>query len=240
MDERCPRILVAHRDLSLAQAVMSAIERAFATNAIAAVGCDQATQIADYVQDYRPNIVIVNVLGFAFPSVLDYLQSSPPEIQNVVCGLRNCDSEILAVIQAGATACETVGESLEELIAHIESIAHGKTICPPLVARILFREVAAHGSASVCDDVPPTRELTGRELQIIALVERGLSNKEIANELSIGLQTVKNHVHHILEKLRLCRRTEAAHYARENGLLIEVGGTSTSAHGQPVLRGPMD
>jgi two-component system, NarL family, nitrate/nitrite response regulator NarL len=65
---------------------------------------------------------------------------------------------------------------------------------------------------------PIEGRLTARELDVLRLVEEGLSNKEIAKALSIELATVKNHVHNILEKLNVNRRTEAAARARRHGL----------------------
>jgi two-component system, NarL family, nitrate/nitrite response regulator NarL len=65
--------------------------------------------------------------------------------------------------------------------------------------------------------------LTTRELEVLRLIDEGLSNKEIANALSIELTTVKNHVHHILKKLDVRRRTAAAARARRLGLLRQGG-----------------
>ncbi len=64
--------------------------------------------------------------------------------------------------------------------------------------------------------------LTRRELEIIALIEEGLSNKEIAARLPIEVPTVKNHIHNTLEKLQLDGRREVARYARERGLLVSM------------------
>jgi DNA-binding NarL/FixJ family response regulator len=74
--------------------------------------------------------------------------------------------------------------------------------------------------------VPPlrlTEPLTPREAEILALIASGLGNKEICQRLRITVQTVKNHVHSILAKLRVHRRREAVRLAYESGLLIEPG-----------------
>jgi DNA-binding NarL/FixJ family response regulator len=80
------------------------------------------------------------------------------------------------------------------------------------VAAVVFRRLAtlANGRGPATGD----RTLTERERQVAALIERGLSNKEIAVALGIEVPTVKNHVHHILEKLRVRRRAEAAALVR--------------------------
>lgn len=215
---------------------MCSIEKTLETDEVTGVSCESATEICAHVRDFRPDIVILNATGCEFSAILEYLRNSPQHERVMVCGLRNRGAEILAAIQAGAAACETIDGSLEDLMAHVQAMGNGETICPPRVARILFQEVAANSAAKPHSEKQEIPQLTRRERQIVSLVELGLSNKQIANELSIGLQTAKNHVHNILEKLHLSRRAEAARYARENGLLIDTlslspsTGTSTPAH----------
>ncbi|HBG95492.1 MAG TPA: hypothetical protein DDY14_09265 [Chromatiaceae bacterium] len=223
-----PRILVVHRDRALSQALMCAIKSTLETDEVAAVGCENAAEIAAHDRNFRPDIIILNASGLEFSFIIKYLRNSSQHSRVMVCGLRNCGAEILAVIEAGAAACETIDGSLEDLLANVQALCDGETICSPRVARILFPEVAANAGAKLCSEERQISRLTRRERQIISLIELGLSNKQIANELSIGLQTAKNHVHNILEKLQLRRRAEAARYARENGLLIDAVGTSTS------------
>jgi two-component system, NarL family, nitrate/nitrite response regulator NarL len=79
--------------------------------------------------------------------------------------------------------------------------------CSPRVAGQLLRRLASR--AELDSTQPPRLPLTGREAEIFRLVEIGLSNKEIAAQLGIEVGTVKNHVHNLLEKLRVRRRSEA-------------------------------
>jgi two-component system, NarL family, nitrate/nitrite response regulator NarL len=227
MSADCPKILVVHRDTALSQALMCALSRALEGAHCAAAGCADAAQIYAEVGDFGPDILVLSASGFEFPIVLDCLRVTPRDIRVLVCGLGNRNAEVVAAIQAGAAACDTVESSLEALAANVCSLCRGDAVCPPSVARILYREIAAQddGLLSACRSAP---QLTPRECQIVALIEHGLSNKQIAGELSIGLQTVKNHVHNILDKLHLRRRAEAARYAREKGLL-SLGSTGTRA-----------
>ena len=103
--------------------------------------------------------------------------------------------------------------SKEDLIAAVENAVRGEVLCSPRVAASLFRCLAAR--LQTTRQRPPEVALTSREQDIIALVDRGLSNKEIARQLKIGLPTVKNHVHNILEKLPVGRRGVAAALLRE-------------------------
>src|SRR5436853_2470 len=105
------------------------------------------------------------------------------------------DSRICVV--ATAAGCE---EGLASLPAVLEGGDRGEAVCSPRVAARLLRRVAALAAGSVG---PLRTHLTGRECEVVRLIDDGLSNKEIARGLGIEVATVKNHVHNILEKLQV-------------------------------------
>jgi DNA-binding NarL/FixJ family response regulator len=98
----------------------------------------------------------------------------------------------------------------------------GEAFCSPRIAGLLFSRLAERARERERRQQPGMMHLTRREIEVVALIEKGLSNKEIAVHMRIELQTVKNHVHNILEKLQLGSRREAARYARDQGLLERV------------------
>jgi DNA-binding NarL/FixJ family response regulator len=104
--------------------------------------------------------------------------------------------------------------SYYEPAQHEQSVGRGETIISPRLAASLFQRLASQRRRTNQEVDPETRELTLRERQILALVEQGMANKEIARTLGIELATVKNHVHHVLEKLKVSRRGQAAARAR--------------------------
>jgi DNA-binding NarL/FixJ family response regulator len=102
--------------------------------------------------------------------------------------------------------------SLHDLVAAIDSAARGEMLCTPRVAATLLRRVS-----SLAAERPPAQpfaRLTNRQLEIVRLIEQGLTNKEIARRLCIELPTVKNHLHNIFEKLDVHRRGELASVVR--------------------------
>jgi DNA-binding NarL/FixJ family response regulator len=104
--------------------------------------------------------------------------------------------------------------SADELVRTVRSVARGELPCSPRIAAMLFRELATMDAAV---PAPALASLTYREREVVALVDRGLSNKEIAAELGIELPTVKNHVHRVLEKLDVRGRSAAAARMRLGG-----------------------
>jgi two-component system, NarL family, nitrate/nitrite response regulator NarL len=117
------------------------------------------------------------------------------------------EEQVIAWAEAGVSGYVTRESSLEELVAAIDGAQRGEVICSPRLAATLLRRVRSlsAGVPASTGDEPP---LTARELEIVDLLDAGLSNKEIASRLFIEVATVKNHVHNILEKLRVRRRSE--------------------------------
>jgi two-component system nitrate/nitrite response regulator NarL len=108
--------------------------------------------------------------------------------------------------EAGVAGLVSRDASLDDLVRVLEAAGRGEAAWSPPVAAALL-----HRFARLAQAAPERRsQLTSREREIMALIDRGLSNKEIASELQIELPTVKNHVHHVLNKLNASRRGEAA------------------------------
>ena len=123
------------------------------------------------------------------------------------------DDQIFPAIKAGATGYLLKDASPRELLQAIRDVERGDVSLHPTIARKLVGELKRP------PDLPPAEEqLTEREVQVLALVARGMSNQEIADQLVIGERTVRTHVSNILSKLHLANRTQAALYAQREGL----------------------
>ena len=120
---------------------------------------------------------------------------------------------ICTCAEAGIAGFVSRDGSKEDLVAAVENAVRGEVVCTPRMAASLFKRLAAVIRAT--GQAGPPATLTGRERDIIAHIDRGLSNKDIARQLKISTATVKNHVHNILEKLQVRRRGEAAAVLRE-------------------------
>lgn len=122
------------------------------------------------------------------------------------------DDKVFPAIKAGASGYQLKDVSPSDLADAIRAAHQGETLLHPEVAKRLMNKVA--GGA----EEPASEELTERELEVLRLVASGLSNKEIAQELTISDKTVKTHISNILSKLHLADRTQAAIYALKKGL----------------------
>ena len=156
------------------------------------------------------------------PSILaDRIQQTNsrfPAAKVIVIGVTENAADILAGIEAGASAYTLLDSSSGHLVDTIREVYQGEVKCPPQISALLFERVASlkRQLAPVPDN--KMSQLTPREREILQRVSEGMSNKEISSELGLELQTVKNYVHHILEKLRVNNRRAAATYAQKAAL----------------------
>lgn len=157
-----------------------------------------------------PDVILLDTVPGHASLHVRALLAALPDARVLALTVPNRESEILAVAEAGIAGFVTSDASVAELVAAIDSVSRGETLCSPTVVAALMRRLAAV-ARSLSD---PTEPLTIREREILELIDEGLSNKQIAQRLRIELSTVKNHVHHILGKLGVQRRTEAAALAR--------------------------
>jgi DNA-binding NarL/FixJ family response regulator len=125
------------------------------------------------------------------------------------------DNSLLAAVRAGARGYLLKGAAADETLRAIRAVAHGEAIFSPAIAQRLAEAVAM---TQAPETAPPFPELTAREREIMAFIARGVSNAVIAEQLSLSLKTVRNHVSSILDKLQVSDRLQAGLRAREAGL----------------------
>lgn len=159
-----------------------------------------------------PHIVLLDAsMPDAFSCAVD-LHSELPRVRIVVMAIAE-EIGVLPWAEAGVSGYVTRGMDVQGLLETIRSVSRGEFPCSPRVAAALSRRLA-DVSTHYTDAARGPTSLTGREREILRLVEAGLSNREIATSLVIEVSTVKNHVHSILDKLGVATRGEAAALAR--------------------------
>jgi two-component system, NarL family, nitrate/nitrite response regulator NarL len=159
-----------------------------------------------------PDVLLVDAEQTIGSGALRLLERSAPHVRVVALALEPDEPSAVACLEAGVSAYVVRDGSLADLVSTIELAAGGELLCSPRVAAALGRRIAALAA----DRAPAGAEtrLTSRELEVVHLIELHLSNREIASRLCIEVATVKNHVHNILAKLGVTRRSEAADWAR--------------------------
>jgi DNA-binding NarL/FixJ family response regulator len=129
------------------------------------------------------------------------------------------DEYVYDALRAGASGFLLKDVPPEQLVDGIRAVARGDALLAPSVTRRVIEEFVRRPPASVRALPPKLEELTARELEVLKLIARGLSNAEIATELVVSETTVKTHVAHVLMKLELRDRVQAVVAAYESGLV---------------------
>lgn len=170
------------------------------------------------IDDLRPDIALIDIgiPGRDGIEITRSLRRDLPEVKVIILGMPDVTNEIMGCIEAGAAGYVLKEVSFDYLVETIRSANRGESFCSPQVAASLFSRVAELAG----ERIPKSSiKLTPREIEIVNTIAEGLSNKEIGQRLSIETQTVKNHIHNVLDKLQLHNRLEAVQYARERNLL---------------------
>lgn len=167
-------------------------------------------------QEYRPDVVLMDLVmeGIDGIETTRRLLQLYPECKVIVLTSFLDDDKMYPVIEAGAFSYLLKTSRATEIASAIRSAAMGQSILESQVASKImnrFRQPKA--------EVALHEELTEREMEVLCLIAEGKSNQETADILFIGLKTVKFHVTHILSKLGVEDRTQAAIYAFKNGLV---------------------
>lgn len=140
-----------------------------------------------------------------------------PEAQIVMLTVAEEDQDLFTAIRNGAIGYLVKKIEPNSLFARLRGIAQGEAPISRLMASRILREFARMGTEGVSTDT--SRSLTPREREVLRLVTKGMTNKEIGAALHIAENTVKNHLRNILEKLHLQNRAQAAAYAVREGLV---------------------
>ena len=165
----------------------------------------------------QPDVLLVDATIPDGPNVLRRALDIAPDMRIVTFAVRETEDHIVAWAEAGVIGYIPSTAALADLVRLVMEIHSGEQVCSGRVAAGLLRHIAlsARGNGRNATFLPPG--LTERERLVAELVGTGLSNKEIARQLSISLTTTKSHVHMLLGKLNVRRRKQVAEYFRGYG-----------------------
>lgn len=170
------------------------------------------------VAETKPDVVLMDLTMPRKDGVqaTHAIRANFPDVRVLVLTTYVSDEWIFEAVRAGAAGYLLKDSSREQLVAAIEGTAAGKTFVDPNVAGRLFAHVSGVTSAPLSSELA---RLTERELEVLQLLGRGLTNASIAAQLQLTEGTVRNYVSSVLQKLEVTDRTQAALLAIRSGLL---------------------
>jgi DNA-binding NarL/FixJ family response regulator len=138
------------------------------------------------------------------------LQKLDANLQIILIGMEEDEALFLEAVRAGVAGYLLSDASAADVTAAIRAVSQGDAVCPPRLCRALFRTVANNELPLPRTTPGDDFGLTRRQRELVPMIARGLSNKEIASQLHLSEQTVKNHIHRMLQKVGVERRLEVA------------------------------
>ena len=199
-----------------------AVERdlAAAGFAVVAVAASGGEALARF-HATRPQVVVLD-LQIPAPGGVEVTAEvirQDPSARVLILSASGEQADVLAAVKAGATGYLVKSASREELLAAVRRVAAGDTVFTPGLAGLVLGEFRRLTSGEPADADPVHRpELTDRETEVLRMVAKGMSYKQIADRLVISHRTVQNHVQNTLRKLQMHNRVELTRYAIEQGL----------------------
>ncbi len=176
------------------------------------------SEAVEKVAQLEPGLVLMDIRMEEMSGIeaCRLIKSSHPQVNVLMLTSFGEEEAVMASIMAGASAYLLKNVGRTELIRAIRGVAGGQNLLDPAVTKRVMERLA---QLTVKEEEREVAGLSGREKEVLALVARGSTNKEIAGKLVISEHTARNHLSRILDKLGLTRRSEAAVFAAEHGLL---------------------
>jgi len=179
--------------------------------------------LRDHLSRAKADAVLVDVTQGVNLFDMRSIAAQWPDVPLVALGLYERKQDVIMCGRAGFAGYVSRDASLDRLCESVNEIVTGRLSCPPEISGGLLRALFRENERAVETDLDLA--LTRRESEVLELIGHGLSNKEIGDQLCLSVATVKHHVHHVLEKLKLPRRAQAMRKIRDAPWL---GQTSVS------------
>ena len=176
----------------------------------------------DEVTRLKPDVIIMDLLmpGMDGIEAIGHIKDHQPNARILVLTSFATDDKVFPALQAGATGFLLKDSPPQMLVDGIRQVYRGESWLHPKIARKVLQELTKPK-----DEKTAANQLTDRELEVLRLLAQGYSNQDIADQLVLSEATVRTHVSHILSKLHLTSRTQAALYALRKGLAnLDDGG----------------
>jgi two-component system nitrate/nitrite response regulator NarL len=184
-------------------------------------GYDEATALR--VLDSKCDVLIIDSLQTPWLGALAALESTDrASFKTVVIARESDEKHFLTAVRSGVTGYLLQDASASDVVAAVRAVFRGEAVCPPQLCSSLFRFVAQVAREMPSQNASSKPDLTLRQQQLVCLVAKGLTNKEIASHLNLSEFTVRNHIHRILKQVDAGSRSEAVETIRAFGYSINA------------------
>jgi DNA-binding NarL/FixJ family response regulator len=179
----------------------------------------------------KPDVILLDFVLRSSSSLglVQSIRKINPDARVIVMDMAPIQPSLVDYVQAGVAGFVLKDATFADFLRTVREVARGKKVLPPTLASSLFSEIATHATREGKGNPFKSVRMTNREREVIELIAEGLSNKQIAVRLNLAVDTVKSHVHNILEKLELHTRLEIANYRHSGGRIPSPSHGSSSS-----------
>jgi DNA-binding NarL/FixJ family response regulator len=190
-------------------------------NGITVVGAaPYSIELESVIAALTPEVLLVDPLDWATGLILiRSVRESLPSLKIILIGMEADSEFFLRAVREGIAGYLLKEAPATEVAAAVRSVANQHAVCPQELCHVLFDYVSRQRAHYPNLAIKQQLGLSRREQQLMEMISRGLTNKEIAAELSLSEQTVKNHIHRIIRKVGVTNRMEAVEMCRTQGFI---------------------
>lgn len=183
---------------------------------------ESALTLCDILDSKCEVLVIASFNESAFPTSFTLDCVGQLDFKVLIIGMDLDEEQFMTTVRAGVMGYLLKDASASDVVAAVRSVSRGEAVCPPQLSHVLFRFVAQASKEGVTSSSSSRPDLTLRQQQLVSLVAKGLTNKEIASRLNLSQHTVRNHIHRILKQVDAESRGEAVDLIRASGYTISA------------------
>jgi DNA-binding NarL/FixJ family response regulator len=214
------RVFVAAENRLLREALARVLTR---RGSIEVIATDSASPFhTDALLEARPDILLLTSRGSLVEDLtaIQEVRAAAPDVRILLIGMAKDEREFLQCVCAGINGYLLRDASADEVLEGVQAVHAGEAVCPGALCAVLFRYFQSDASSLPCGSDRRRLGLSRREQQLIPLIAKGLTNKEIANHFSLSEQTVKNHLYRMKHKVGAEDRLELVQLYRMQGFLV--------------------
>lgn len=214
------RVFVAAENRLLREALARVLTK---RSSIEVIATDSAAPFhTDALLEARPDILLLTSRGSLVEDLtaIQEVRAAAPDVRILLIGMAEDEREFLQCVCAGINGYLLRDASADEVLEGVQAVHAGEAVCPGALCAVLFRYFQSDASSLPCGSDRRRLGLSRREQQLIPLIAKGLTNKEIANHFSLSEQTVKNHLYRMKHKVGAEDRLELVQLYRMQGFLV--------------------
>jgi DNA-binding NarL/FixJ family response regulator len=220
LPEARPRVFVAADNRLLREA----LARMLTTKGeVEVTGLDSVAPLqVEHVTQTNADVLLLTSRGTLNEDLLTIqrVRAAAPKIRILLLGMAKSEGEFLQCVRAGISGYLLHDASSEEVLEGVRAVHAGEAVCPGKLCAALFRYFESEAASLPCASAGRRLGLTRREQQLVPLIAKGLTNKEIANHFSLSEQTVKNHLYRMKHKTGAEDRLDIVQLYRVQGFLV--------------------